>query len=441
MSEYIINGGNPLKGEITVLGAKNVVLPAVAAALMTDDSVTLTNIPLISDLLLMVEIAQGLGAEAIITKDHCLKIKAGNLNNHKIPLGISARLRTSFMMIVPLLARLGRAEIPNPGGCRIGARPIGRPIEGLNYLGAKINYHRDDGYFHASLDKFVGTTFKFDKNSHTGTEMLLLGAVLAQGQTILENAAAEPEVDDLIKLLNQMGAKIIRTKPRQIVISGVKKLHGTEYMIMPDRNETVTFAIAALVTRGDIFVKGSQREDLKTFLQKLDDVNGGWETFPDGTRFFYQKPLKSTDVQTGPYPGFMTDWQAPWAVLMTQANGESLIHETVYEDRFQYTSELLKMGAKISMFNPKVSHPEKIYNFNLADDTENYFHAIKIFGPTKLHNAVIEVPDLRAGATLVLAALTASGQSFISGVEHIDRGYEKFNERLKLLGAKIKKIS
>ncbi len=439
MSEFVISGGNPLRGEITVGGAKNVVLPALAACLLTDEEVRLENVPLISDLTLMIKIIKELGVDARLNSDHSLVIRAANLKNHKIPLETAAKLRASFMLIVPLLVRLGRAAIPNPGGCRIGARPIGRPIKGLENLGAKISYNSDDGYFYARQEKFLGRDFEFDKNTHTGTEMLILAAVLAKGQTVLKNAAQEPEIDDLIKLLNQMGADIKRARPREIVVNGVTKLSGTSFKIMGDRNEVVTFAIAALVTKGDIVVGGAQKDNLEAFLTKLSEAGAGWKEENSGIRFFYKNSLNSVNVETAPYPGFMTDWQAPWVLLMTHAKGQSEVHETVYEDRFQYISELVKMGAKISLFNPKVSNPEKIYNFDLSDDKDDLFHAAKITGPTVLHNAILEIPDLRAGATLVLAALAAKDKSYLSGVEHIDRGYERFAERLIKLGAKIRR--
>jgi len=438
MEEYVINGGFPLQGEVEVGGAKNVILPAVIAGLLTDEEVRLENIPLISDLRLMVRICRDLGANITIS-NHTLIVKTINFKNHKIPLEIAAKLRASFMMLVPLLIHLGKAEIPNPGGCRIGTRPISRPIEGLQKMGAKIFYNSNDGYFHASLNKFIGSNFNFIKNTHTGTEMLILAAVLAKGQTILENAAQEPEIDNLIRLLNQMGGRIKRIKPRVITIDGVKKLYGTTFKIMPDRNEIVTFAIASLVTKGNVFIKDTQREYLKAFLEKLDEIGAGWEPAENGTRFYFKDKLLSSKVQTGPYPGFMTDWQAPWAVLMTQAQGESIIHETVYENRFQYVDELIKMGAKIKLFNPSVTNPKNLYNFDLADDRDEYFHGMKISGPSFLHNAVLSIPDLRAGATLVLAAIAAKGKSSLEGIEHIDRGYENFDKRLQSLGAKIKR--
>jgi UDP-N-acetylglucosamine 1-carboxyvinyltransferase len=263
---------------------------------------------------------------------------------------------------------------------------------------------------------------------------------LKNTKTTFENCAAEPEVDELINLLNQMGAKILRTKERTIVVNGVEKLGGTEFTIGPDRNEVVTFAIAAIVTQGDILIKGAECVDLSPFIQRLELAGAGVEQKKNGTRFFYKGKLTSVDVETSSYPGFMTDWQGPWAVLMTQAKGKAVIHETVYENRFGYVNELKKMGADIVLYNPEVKNPEEVYNFNLSDNNSSYFHAIQIKGPTTLHNGVVEVSDLRAGATLVLAALSAKDESVIFGVEHLDRGYEKLEERLRTLGGDIKRI-
>lgn len=433
----IVTGGIPLKGEVEISGAKNMILPAMAAALLTDETVELKNVPLITDVFSMAEIAKNLGTEIKFGKNHNLIIKKNNFRNYEIPLNLAAKLRASFLMTVPLLWRLKKAKIPNPGGCRIGSRPIERIVEGLRTLGIKIDYHPDDGYFHASVEKLTAGHYAFVKNSHTGTEMLILAAVMAEGETILENSSQEPEVDDLMSLLNQMGARIKRSKPRTIVINGVSKLHGVSYEIIPDRNEAVTFACAAGVTKGDIFVKGAKAEHLKFFLEKLDKAGLNWQEKESGIRFFYEKPLRAESTQTSIYPGFMTDWQAQWALLMTQSVGESTIHETVYEYRFQYVKELKKMGANLLFFNPEVKDREKVYNFNLNDDKPEYFHGLRIKGPTPLHSAVLEIPDLRAGATLVLAGLAAQGQTVIYGVEHLERGYEKFDERLKKLGAKI----
>lgn len=441
MDELIISGGQPLRGEVEIAGSKNVALKTIVAGLLTQEQLTIENVPAISDFLLMEEIAQNLGVEIKrLPKTKTIKIKATGIKNEKVPLEMGARLRASSMFIAPLLARLGRAVIPNPGGCRIGARPIDRHIEGLKKMGVEVNYNAKDGYFYAQSKKILGTTYRFPKNTHTGTETLIMAAVLAQGKTVLENAACEPEVDDLIRLLNSMGAKIKRLKPRTIIIQGVEKLHGATFKIRPDRNEAVTFAIAALATNGRVTLKNVEKEVLKPFLDKVKEVGGLWEEQERGLKFFRKGKLRPSKIVTSYYPGFMTDWQAPWVLLMTQAEGTSIIHETIYENRFQYVEELKKMGTKIELFNPKVGNPRQFYNFNWDDNRPEYFHAARIFGPTKLHNAVLQISDLRAGATLVLAALVASGKSYLTGVEHLDRGYENFEERLRNLGAKIKRV-
>jgi UDP-N-acetylglucosamine 1-carboxyvinyltransferase len=309
-------------------------------------------------------------------------------------------------------------------------------------MGVKIQYDSKDGYFHALAPKgLTGATYEFSKSTHTGTETMLLAAVLAKGKTVLENAAQEPEVDELIGLLNRMGAKIIRENPRKIVIEGVTKLHGAEFTIAPDRNEVVTFAVAALITQGDIFIRDIKSKGLEEFLELVKYCGGGIEEKQNGIRFFYKEELKPSNVVTSFYPGFMTDWQGPWAVLMTKANGQSSIHETVYENRFTYVDELKKMGANIEFYKPEVKNPEEVYNFNIKDDNGKNFHAIRIFGPTTLHNAALTISDLRAGASLVLAALAAKGESVLFDIEHLDRGYEQFEQRLSNLGANIKRIN
>lgn len=443
MEKLIINGGKKLTGAIVVSGAKNVALKAMVAACLTDQKVVIKNVPLISDFLVMAEIIRELGGEVKII-DHMAYVHMGQFKKEKISLEEAAEIRASAMFLAPLLVRQGKAIIPNPGGCRIGARPIDRTIKGLGKMSYEVSYKSNDGYFYLKKNndlKKEEINYRFEKSTHTGTETLIMVAALQKGtKTILENSAAEPEVDELINLLNQMGAKILRTEERTIVIEGVEKLTGTEFAIGPDRNEIVTLAIAAIVTEGDVLVKGAQNVDLSPFIQRLELSGGGVQLQKEGVRFFYKGELTSVDVQTSSYPGFMTDWQGPWAILMTQAKGEAVIHETVYENRFGYVQELKKMGANITLFNPDIKNPEKVYNFNLSDNDPAYFNAIRIKGPTKLHNGVVKVADLRAGATLVLAALSAKGESVIFGVEHLDRGYEKFEERLKNLGANIKRV-
>ncbi|MBU2632181.1 UDP-N-acetylglucosamine 1-carboxyvinyltransferase [Patescibacteria group bacterium] len=441
IEKFIVKGRKKLIGKIRVSGSKNVALKVLVAACLTDEEVVVENVPLITDFLIMTEIIEQLGG-VVKRKDHSYSIKLKEFSGNKIFLDKAAEIRTSFMFLAPLLARERSALIPNPGGCRIGARPIGRIVNGLQKMGVKIDYEREDGYFHARTGKdgLTGTEYAFSKNSHTGTETMLLAAVLAKGKTVLKNAAEEPEVDELIDLLNKMGAKIKRTKPRVIEIQGVKKLHGVKFKIGPDRNEVVTFAVAAIMTRGDILVEDIKKESIKEFLEKLDEIGAGYKIEKNGIRFFGNGKLKSTDIITNFYPGFMTDWQGPWTILMTQAFGVSKVHETVYENRFTYVDELNKMGSDIRLFNPVLKNPAKVYNFNITDDN-NYYHAVEITGPVVLHNAAVNIADLRAGATLVIAALAARGESVIFGIEHLDRGYENFEKRLLSLGANIKRVT
>lgn len=480
MKKYVIKGGNKLAGTVKAGGAKNVALKAAVAACLTDEEVIIENAPMLSDFHIMLDIIKELGGTVSIS-DHTVKIQLKEFKSDKISLEEAAQTRTASMFIAPLLARNGYAVIPNPGGCRIGARPIDRTIEGLKQMGTEIDYKSEDGFFHAKvhgdkigsrpIDRTIkgleqmgadikynhddrtyhassehnegrlqGTTYHFDKNTHTGTETMIMAAVLANGTTELQNAAQEPEIDELILMLNSMGAKIKRTEPRVIEIEGVEKLHGTTFAIAPDRNEIVTFANAAIATQGDIVIEGAKKEGLEEFLEKLDEAGGGYEIQENGIRFYYKQELKATNVETRPYPGFMTDWQAPWAILMTQAKGESVIHETVFESRFGYVSELQRMGAKITGFNPQVETPAEFYNFNIEDQKEGTYHAIKIEGPAKLHDAVVKISDLRAGATLVIAALVATGTSTIFGIELVHRGYEDFAGRLQKIGADISEV-
>ncbi len=444
MEKIVIKGGKKLTGSIFVSGAKNVALKALVAACLTSEEVIIKNIPLISDFMVMVAIIRELGGEVKI-ENHTAYIRMKKFKKEKISLSDAAKIRTSAMFLSPLLARVGKAVIPNPGGCRIGARPIDRTVKGLKKMGFEALYNSKDGYYYFKKNEHkknnAAVTYRFEKSTHTGTETLIMAAVLSKGKTILENAACEPEVNELIELLTQMGAKIKeKGKRRTIEITGVEKLNGAEFSIGPDRNEIVTLAVAAILTKGDIFIKNVGNVELSTFIEKLEKAGGGVEKKDNGIRFYYKGPLMSVDVQTSSYPGFMTDWQGPWSVLMTNAKGKTIIHETVYENRFGYVSELKKMGANIILFNPDVKNPEEVYGFNLSDNDPSYFHAIEVNGPTNLHNGVVEIADLRAGATLVLAALFAHGESTILGAEHLDRGYEKLEEGLGSLGADIKRV-
>ena len=439
MEKLVITGGNVLKGTLRVSGAKNAALKVLVAACLTNEKVTINNVPLISDFYVMLDILKELGA-VVSLQNHTVTIQMREFVKKRISIEKAALARSSVMFIAPLLVRTGEALIPNPGGCRLGARPVDRLIEGVEHMNTTIKYLSEDGYFHAKTTGLRGINYTFAKNTHVGTETMILAAVCAEGITILKNAAEEPEIDDLINLLNNMGGNVRRSAKREITIEGVKKLHGGNVTIQPDRNEIVTFAVAAIVTKGDIFIEDAQEVDLEAFLQKLDEAQGGYEKKENGIRFFYKAPLQSVDVTTGIYPGFMTDWQAPWAVLMTQANGLSIVHETVFENKMGYVKDLKKMGAKVQLFNPQVENSEEIYNFNLSDNDPSYYHAVKITGPKQLHDGVLTTLDIRAGAAVVLAALAAKGTSTIFGVEKLDRGYEQFEARLALVGAKIERI-
>ncbi len=437
MEKFIITGGRPLQGELRIQGAKNVALKMFVASLLTDDEIILHNVPHIRDVMIMLEVLKELGVSTKM-EDHTVTLKYVTHESTTVSLEIGARLRTSSLVLGPLLARFGSATIPNPGGCRLGARPIDMHIEAIKQMGANISYDSDDGYFHASANGLTGTSVRFEKNTHTGTEAIILAAVLAKGTTTITNAAQEIEIDDLIQLLNNMGAHIIRTEPTTIVIEGVNQLHGTEYTIMPDRNEEVTYAIAAAVTRGTVTIRDSERRYLSTFLDLFKKSGGNVEEIDDKTtRYSVGSTITPSDIVTAPHPGFMTDWQGPWAVFMTQANGVSSIHETVFENRFSYVRHLRKMGAKIKFFDPEVSDPEHFYNFHWDQRIEGYHQGIKITGPIHFHNAVGDMDDIRAGATLILAALAAPGKSYLYSAETVDRGYEHIEERLRSLGATI----
>jgi len=440
LDSLIVHGGNKLKGTVKVSGAKNVAMKVILASLLTDKKVICKNVPHISSVINTAKAVELLGA-SVKFENHCFEADGSKINNFKIPLEMGGVIRTSTMVIGPLLARFGKAIVPNPGGCRLGARPINRHIEGLKALGAKIEYR--DGYFFAEAKKLKGATYVFPKSTHTGTETMILAAVLAEGKTILKNAAEEPEIDDLISMLNKMGGNIKRTGQNEIEINGVSKLNGADHEIIPDRNEVVTFATAAYVTKGDITIQNARAEHLATFLKKLDQVGAKWEANKVGLRFFGEGVYRAVDVETAPHPGFMTDWQPLWTLLATQFSGKSIIHETVFEDKFKFVSELVKMGAHIELFNPTVEDPENFYNFNWEDNKPEFRHAALVYGPTKLHEAVLQMMDIRAGAAVLIAALGTENKnkSVIYNIEQLDRGYEKMEERLGSLGANIKRVA
>ena len=440
---YIVSGGYPLKGEVKLSGAKNVALKVIIAALLFKKKVYLSNIPKIKDVDIILELINNLGGKAQFISKNSVLIDGQDLNKKRIDLFYASKTRVSFMFFAPLLYKFGKAEIPNPGGCRLGGRPIDRSIKLIRSFGANVIYDSDGFYrVYLSQKRLKGTRYQFEKPSHTGTELAILLGLIAEGETLIENASLEPEIDDLINFLNQSGAKIKR-KDRLIFIEGIKELNQTdEYQIIGDRNEAVTFAIFGLATKGWVRLVGIETDLIKTFINKVKKIGGIIKEEKRGLEFSYRKPLSAIDIVTSPHPGFMTDWQAPWAVLMTQAQGVSTIHETIFENRFSYVDELKKLGAKIEFFQPKLKNPSLVYQFNLSkNQPPRNPQAIRIFGPTTLHNGVLNVNDLRAGASLLIGAAVAQGESVIAGASIIERGYEEIDKKLRLLGLKIKKIT
>lgn len=436
MRKFKITGGKQLSGDVTISGSKNIALKAIVAACLTSEEVIIHNVPNISDVAIMLDLVRDIGG-TVSFENHTVTICVPEITTSSIPLEAGAKTRSSTLFLAPLLARVKEAIIPNPGGCRIGARPIDRIVSGLEQMGATVEYDSEDGYFHArALDGLHSTTYTFSKTSHTGTETMILAAVMAKGKTIIENAALEPEVDSLISMLNQMGAQVERTHDKKIEIVGVDSLHGVEFTLPQDRNEVVTFAVASVLTGGNIWIQEVDFSVLEEFIVACAQAGIEVEELDGNARFYAPEGLFATDIVTRPHPGFMTDWQGVWALLMTQAEGTSTIHETVYENRFGYKTELNKMGAQIKFIPDEVSNREEVYNFNF-DSSETYHQKIEIVGKTPLHNAVLEMSDLRAGATVVLAAIIASGTSVVYGIEQVQRGYEKFDERLRALGADI----
>ena len=438
-NRLIIQGGTPLKGVVRLGGAKNSSYKLMIASLLCSHENRLLNFSRIADVELVKQIIQKLGPKIYSAGERTLFINAAKLGSSIIPQDLGLASRASSLFIAPLLARTKKAIVPLPGGDKIGSRSLDRHFAGLKALGVKLEIKNN--LIHASCPQLTGASYTFSKPTHTGTETMIMAAVLAKGKTILRNAALEPEVDDLINFLNQMGAKITRLANRIIEIEGVKKLKPVIYKVMPDRNEAVSYAIAALITRGDIIVENAREKDLTAFLAKLQKTGAGIEKADYGLRFFYQKPLTAVDITTEPHPGFMTDWGPLWSVLATQCRGTSRIIETVFTSRFQFVKDLQSMGAKIKFFQPQAANPEEFYNFNLEDDRPDNFHGIKVSGITPLVGKTITITDIRAGATLALAGLAAQGQTILTGLEHIDRGYENFAGRLLKLGAKIRRIN
>ncbi len=416
MDRFVIHGGAPLKGEIATGGAKNSALPALAACLLTEEAVTLHRIPKVRDIATMVQLLHSIGARTD-KKAAPFRIEARTIARPEAPYDLVKTMRASSLVLGPLVARTGRARVSLPGGCAIGARPINYHLAGLERLGARIR--QEAGYIEAEAPEGLrGAAFSFDRISVTGTEDLMMAAVLAKGETVLENAAREPEVSDLAELLNKMGASIEGAGNSTIRIQGVERLHGTEHAIIPDRIEAGTFLIAGAITGGDLTVTGCEPAHQAALVSKLRQAGAEVTDAGPASLRVRSDGLKSVDVITEEYPGFATDLQAQFMALMTQAQGISLITETIFENRFMHALELMRMGANIRLDGRQAI----------------------VAGPNALSGASVIASDLRASASLVLAALVAKGETVIDRVYHIDRGYEKIEEKLARAGAEIRRI-
>lgn len=418
MDRFVIQGGARLEGEIAVSGAKNSALPALAACLLTGHPVRLRRIPQVRDVDTMVNLLRSIGAE-VVCEGGVVRVAAEQISAPEAPYELVKTMRASSLVLGPLVARCGRARVSLPGGCAIGARPINLHVSGLEQLGARIT--QSHGYIEAEAPKGLrGAVIHFDRITVTGTEDLMMAAVLARGETILENAAREPEVSDLAELLIQMGARIEGAGTSTIRIEGVDALRGAEHEIIPDRIEAGTFLIAGAITGGNLLVSGCRPEHLTALLVKLRQVGVEIRQEADSAlRVVPLNGLRSADVTTEEYPGFPTDLQAQYMALMTQAEGISLITETIFENRFMHALELMRMGANIRLEGRQAI----------------------VAGPRRLTGAQVIASDLRASASLVLAALVAQGETVVDRVYHIDRGYEKIEAKLAAVGARIRRVS
>lgn len=436
---YIIHGGKPLKGEIELSGAKNASIKLMIASVLFDGPVILHNVPQNGDNFELSYLLKDLGVSAQFA-GHTVTINPASIRSHQVNLLYGSKVRSSFLLFGPLIRKFGKAHIPNPGGCRIGARPIERIIEGIRALGVSVEYNHETGYYDAQLSKPVSGSYTFQKPTHTGTETLILLAVCGEGTVTLENCALEPEIDDLILFLNNAGANIVR-KDKQIHIIGVSSLKQLRpHMVIEDRNEAVTYAAMAYATRGDITVTNIQPHLIQAFIDKITEAGGEVRIMGErGVRFISKGRLNATDVQTAPHPGYMTDWQPQWGLMMATANGVSVIHETMLEARLNYVQELQKVGAHMEFFQPAIERPETLYQFNY-DPEKEYQQAVRITGVPHLHNGVMTVHDLRAGAVVVMAALSAEGESIVHGATQVERGYENLVQKINSLGGSIKVI-
>ena len=416
MEQYIIKGGNPLVGEVEIGGAKNAALAILAAAIMTDETVTIDNLPDVNDINVLLEAISGIGAEVDRIDRHTVRINGSNIENFDIEYDYIKKIRASYYLLGALLGKYKRAEVALPGGCNIGSRPIDQHLKGFRALGAYVDI--EHGKIIAEAERLIGKHIYFDVVSVGATINVMMAASMAEGLTILENVAKEPHVVDVANFLNSMGANIRGAGTDVIKIRGVSRLHKTDYSIIPDQIEAGTFMFAAAATKGDITVRDVIPKHLESLSAKLLEIGCQVIEGDDSVRVIGSEELKSTNVKTLPYPGFPTDMQPQMAVVLALANGSSMVTESIFENRFKYVDELNRMGSKIKV-----------------EGNTAYIEGVSGFT-----GAQLAAPDLRAGAALVLAALAAEGISEIEDIEYIQRGYEDFEGKLRSLGALIERV-
>lgn len=421
MDKFLIRGGRPLIGRIEISGAKNSALPCLAATLLTSETVTLHNVPYVRDLITQRRLLEDLGATVLTPELRTHKVTANNVQIFEAPYELVKTMRASVLALGPLLARFGQAKVSLPGGCAIGTRPIDLHLQAFEELGAVVSLESGDVIARAPGGRLKGAEFTFEKVTVTGTENVMMAASLAEGTTIIHNAAMEPEIEDLAELLNKMGARIRGAGTETIQIDGVESLGGAEHTIIPDRIETGTFIVAAAITGGELEIKNCMPGHLTAVIAKLREAGVEIEEINPSTLLVKRNEggLKARNITTEPHPRFPTDMQAQYMALMTQAEGTSVITETIFENRFMHVGEMQRMGADI----------------HVAGNTAT------VKGPAKLTGARVIASDLRASASLVLAALAAEGETTIDRVYHIDRGYETIVRKLRSVGADIERIS
>ena len=416
MDKIQIRGGQKLFGEVNISGAKNAALPLIASSILVNGKVCFSNVPDLMDITSIKALLKDLGAGCEHHQDR-LDIDGSSIHKIEAEYDLVRKMRASILVLGPLVARFGHAKVSLPGGCAIGARPVNMHLTGLEALGATISI--EHGYIEAKAEQLKGAEICFDMPTVTGTENLMMAATLAKGTTVLRNAAREPEIVALAHALNQMGATVTGAGTAIITIQGVPALYGTDIHIIPDRIETGTFMVAAAATRGDVRIKGCRPDDIRATINKLRAAGAVIHTTDDTIHVKGSAAIKSVDIKTMPYPGFPTDMQAQFMALMTVASGSSMIHESIFENRFIHANELLRMGADISITNGNIAH---------------------VRGVKKLQGAPVMASDLRASASLVIAGLVAEGETTIARVYHMDRGYEAIEKKFSLLGADIKRI-